>query len=44
MNKHENVLERVYEPRRLIAAWQQVKRSAGAAGIDRNGSDAGIFR
>ena len=34
MNKHENVLERVYEPRRLIEAWQQVKSNAGAAGID----------
>ncbi len=28
------VLERVYEPRRLRKAWQQVKRNAGAAGID----------
>ena len=35
MSKHENVLEQVYEPRRLIEAWQQVKRNAGAAGIDR---------
>ena len=35
MNKHENVLEKVYEPRRLIEAWQQVKSNAGAAGIDR---------
>lgn len=32
--KYENVLERVYEPGRLLAAWQQVKRNAGAAGID----------
>ena len=32
--KHKSVLERVYEPRRLRAAWQQVKRNAGAAGID----------
>ncbi len=38
MNKHENVLERVYEPRRLIEAWQQVKSNAGAAGIDRMSS------
>ena len=35
MSKHENVLEQVYEPGRLIEAWQQVKRNAGAAGIDR---------
>ena len=35
MNKHENVLEQVYEPRRLIEAWQRVKSNAGAAGIDR---------
>ena len=33
--KEEHVLERVYEPRRLLEAWQQVKRNAGAAGIDR---------
>ena len=32
--KHVKVLERVYEPRRLRKAWQQVKRNAGAAGID----------
>ena len=35
MSKHENVLEQVYEPRRLLEAWQQVKSNAGAAGIDR---------
>ena len=29
------MLERVYEPRRLLEAWQQVKTNAGAAGIDR---------
>ncbi|HXK37114.1 MAG TPA: group II intron reverse transcriptase/maturase [Candidatus Paceibacterota bacterium] len=29
------MLERVCEPRRLLEAWQQVKRNAGAAGIDR---------
>ena len=29
------VLAKVYEPGRLQAAWQQVKRNAGAAGIDR---------
>jgi RNA-directed DNA polymerase len=32
--KHSKVLEKVYEPRRLRAAWRQVKRNAGAAGID----------
>jgi RNA-directed DNA polymerase len=33
--KYEKVLERVYNPGRLQAAWQQVKENAGAAGIDR---------
>jgi RNA-directed DNA polymerase len=33
--KHMKVLERVYEPRRLRKAWQQVKQNAGAAGIDK---------
>ena len=33
--KQENVLERVYQPKRLIEAWQQVKYNAGTAGIDR---------
>lgn len=32
--KHVKVLERVYDPRRLRKAWQQVKQNAGAAGID----------
>ena len=32
--KHENVLERVYNPGRLRMAWQQVRKNAGAAGID----------
>jgi len=32
--KHVKVLMRVYEPRRLRQAWQQVKQNAGAAGID----------
>jgi RNA-directed DNA polymerase len=32
--KHVNVIERVYEPGRLREAWQQVRRNAGAAGID----------
>jgi RNA-directed DNA polymerase len=33
--KQEEVMERVYEPGRLYEAWQQVKRNAGAAGIDK---------
>ena len=33
--KHKQVMERVYEPGRLYRAWQQVRRNAGAAGIDR---------
>jgi RNA-directed DNA polymerase len=33
--KHEKVMERVYEPGRLRRAWQQVRRNAGAAGIDK---------
>lgn len=32
--KSEKVLERVYDRRRLQAAWQQVRKNAGAAGID----------
>ncbi len=32
--KVENVLERVYNQRRLYMAWQRVKENAGAAGID----------
>ena len=32
--KIEKVLERVYDPRRLRLAWKQVKKNAGAAGID----------
>jgi RNA-directed DNA polymerase len=32
--KHEKVLEKVYSSGRLRASWQQVKRNAGAAGID----------
>ena len=35
MSKVENVLEKIYEPRRLIEAWQQVRSNAGAAGVDR---------
>lgn len=33
--KHEGVIGKVYDPRRLRAAWQQVKKNAGAAGIDK---------
>ena len=33
--KHKEVLERVYNPGRLRMAWQQVKKNAGAAGIDK---------
>lgn len=33
--KHENILEKVYEPGRLYLAWQQVRSNAGAAGIDK---------
>jgi RNA-directed DNA polymerase len=32
--KYVKVLERIYDPRRLRTAWQQVKHNAGAAGID----------
>jgi RNA-directed DNA polymerase len=34
MKKEQNVLERVYEPKRLLEAWRQVKENAGAAGVD----------
>ena len=33
--KHKKVMERVYNPGRLRMAWQQIKKNAGAAGIDR---------
>ena len=33
--KEKGVLAKVCEPRRLQMAWQQVKKNAGAAGIDR---------
>jgi len=33
--KQENILERVYNPGRLRMAWQQVRKNAGAAGIDK---------
>jgi len=32
--KVKEVLVKVYEPGRLQAAWQQVRKNAGAAGID----------
>ncbi len=32
--KVTEVLVKVYEPERLQAAWQQVRKNAGAAGID----------
>jgi RNA-directed DNA polymerase len=32
--KYKKILERVYNPWRLRKAWQQVKKNAGAAGID----------
>lgn len=34
VKKEEEVMEKVYEPRRLIAAWQRVKENAGSEGID----------
>jgi len=38
--KQENILERVYNPGRLRMAWQQVRKNAGAAGIDKMTVDA----
>ncbi|MBN2565833.1 MAG: hypothetical protein JXB46_08985 [Candidatus Eisenbacteria bacterium] len=32
--KERDVLERVWSPKRVLAAWRQVKKNAGAAGID----------
>lgn len=32
--RHERVINRVYDPGRLRTAWHQVKKNAGAAGID----------
>ena len=32
--KYKQIMERVFEPRRLQTAWQQVRSNAGAAGID----------
>ena len=31
--KIENVLKRIYDPRRLRLAWKQIRKNAGAAGI-----------
>lgn len=33
--KQVKVMEKVYEPGRLYEAWQQVRKNAGAAGIDK---------
>jgi RNA-directed DNA polymerase len=33
--KQENILERVYSPGRLRMGWQQVRKNAGATGIDK---------
>ena len=33
--KVENVLERVYDPRRLLLAWKPIRKNAGAEGIDK---------
>lgn len=38
--KHEKVLERVYNMGRLRQAWQQVRKNAGAAGVDKMTVDA----
>jgi RNA-directed DNA polymerase len=38
--KQEKILERVYSPGRLRTAWQQVRKNAGAAGIDQMTVDA----
>jgi hypothetical protein len=32
--RHEKIINKVYDPRRLRTAWHQVKKNAGAAGID----------
>ena len=38
--KQEKISERVYSPGRLRTAWQQVRKNAGAAGIDQMTVDA----
>ena len=42
--KASEVLVKVYEPGRLQVAWQQVKKNAGAAGIDRMTADEFALR
>ena len=37
--KEQQVAERVWKPKRLLAAWRQVKKNAGAAGIDQMSVD-----
>jgi retron-type reverse transcriptase len=37
--KEQDVLERVWKPKRVLAAWRQVKKNAGAAGIDQMSVD-----
>jgi RNA-directed DNA polymerase len=37
--KEQQVLERVWKPKRLLSAWRQVKKNAGAAGIDQMSVD-----
>ncbi len=32
--RYEKVINRIYDPRRLREAWHQVRKNAGAAGID----------
>jgi hypothetical protein len=32
--KIEQVIKKVYNPEQLQKAWQQVKKNAGAAGVD----------
>jgi hypothetical protein len=32
--RYKQIIEKVFEPRRLLAAWQQVRSNAGAAGMD----------
>lgn len=35
MKKQENIMKRVYDRRYLSMAWQQIKKNAGAAGVDK---------
>ena len=39
VEKEIDVLERVWKPKRVLAAWRQVKKNAGAAGIDQMSVD-----